>query len=285
MLDLALTLANADGKISGREVLLLNRQVDTWAHVGDAAQRRLRARLRLGIMYPPALSSLRSKTEKLPIAAREGLAQLLSALAVADGKLRPESVKHLEKVYALLEIESSKLYSQLHVASAAQEAGTGPRAKPSTDVFLIPEAPKISAATPKGKPKNEDFHLDAERVAALQSESERVTALLSKVFEDQDMQAPTATKSVERAAEKPVDDAHPGLLGLDSEHSLFLRALLARPTWSRAELSDVAADMELMLDGALEQINEASLDTFDSLIAEGDDPIEVARELMENVSA
>jgi hypothetical protein len=75
------------------------------------------------------------------------------------------------------------------------------------------------------------------------------------------------------------------LLGLDPEHSAFLRVLLTRPSWSRAELGEVAADMELMLDGALERVNEATLDTLDNRIAEGDDPIEIDQDLMENASA
>jgi uncharacterized tellurite resistance protein B-like protein len=116
MLDLAITLANADGKISGREVQFLNRQVDAWAHVGDSAQRRLRARLRLGIVYPPSLASLRSKIEPLPAEAKVGLGKLLSALALADGTLAPAAVKHLEKVYGLLGIEASALYRELHGA-------------------------------------------------------------------------------------------------------------------------------------------------------------------------
>jgi hypothetical protein len=40
-----------------------------------------------------------------------------------------------------------------------------------------------------------------------------------------------------------------------------------------------------MLDGALERINEAALEKFDARIAEGDDPIEIARDLMESVCA
>jgi hypothetical protein len=50
-------------------------------------------------------------------------------------------------------------------------------------------------------------------------------------------------------------------------------------------LGEVAADMELMLDGALERVNEATLDTLDNRIAEGDDPIEIDQDLMENASA
>jgi uncharacterized tellurite resistance protein B-like protein len=268
MLDLAITLANADGKISGRELQFLNAQVDAWSHVGAAAQRRLRARLRLGSVYPPTLSSLKSRIEPLPVAARAALGKLLSALALADGELRPATVKHLERLYDLLGIEASALYGQLHRATAAADhVEAPPRAK-----------------SPGGS------RLDAARVAALQAESERVTALLSKVFEEQEQlssaaesQAPAVVPA--ENVEPEVTDREPRLLGLDPEHSAFLRVLMTRPSWSRAEVGDIAADMELMLDGALERVNEAALDTFEQRIAEGDDPIEIARELLEEVSA
>ena len=82
-----------------------------------------------------------------------------------------------------------------------------------------------------------------------------------------------------------MEEKTPRMLGLDPEHSAFLRVLLTRPSWTRAELADIAADMELMLDGALERVNEGALDAHDNRIAEGDDPIEIAQDLMEGVSA
>jgi uncharacterized tellurite resistance protein B-like protein len=295
MLDLAITLANADGKISGREVQFLNRQVDAWAHVGDSAQRRLRARLRLGIVYPPSLASLRSKIEPLPAEAKVGLGKLLSALALADGTLAPAAVKHLEKVYGLLGIEASALYRELHVASAASDR----QARGVTASRLVersaPEPVKGLSATvpslhvPKRAQALGGFQLDPARVAALQVESERVTAMLSKVFEDQESMASVATVPLPSPALDDTEAESHGresrLLGLDPEHSAFLRVLLTRPSWSRAELGEVAADMELMLDGALERVNEATLDTLDNRIAEGDDPIEIDQDLMENASA
>lgn len=273
MLDLAITLANADGRISGREVQFLNRQVDAWSHVGATAQRRLRARLRLGIVYPPTLASLKGRIEPLPTNAREALAKLLSTLALADGKLHPSAVKHLEKVYQLLGLEASALYGELHVASAAAEPKAEPRglSEPATS------APKSRAEG--------GLKLDAARIADLQRDSARVTAMLSKVFEEQEPVAPVATPSREEQVESDLDAKTPRLLGLDPEHSAFLRVLLTRPSWTRAELADIAADMELMLDGALERVNEAALDAYDNRIADGDDPIEIAQDLMENVSA
>ena len=284
MLDLAITLANADGRISGREVQFLNRQVDAWSHVGAMAQRRLRARLRLGIVYPPTLASLKSRLEPLPIAARAGLAKLLSALALADGKLAPAAVKHLEKVYQHLGIEASTLYSELHVASAASDSKIPARTVESSEQQRKPIAAELSVPQPVVKSKAPGLGLDVARIAALQAESERVTAILAKVFDDQEPQDAVAAESVTHADESDSQEKAGALLGLDAEHSAFLRALLTRSRWSRAELVDIAADMELMLDGALERVNEAALDRFDACIAEGDDPVEIAQDLMESAS-
>jgi hypothetical protein len=109
--------------------------------------------------------------------------------------------------------------------------------------------------------------------------------LLTKVFEEQEPAPPAAVAPAEETQDPDAIEATPCLLGLDAEHSAFLRVLLNRPLWSRSELADIATDMELMLDGALERINEVSLDAFEGRITEGDDPIEVAQDLMENVSA
>ncbi|ENC9555955.1 hypothetical protein ABLF39_001790, partial [Aeromonas hydrophila] len=65
--------------------------------------------------------------------------------------------------------------------------------------------------------------------------------------------------------------------------SQFLRALLARPEWARDDLSALANTMGLMLDGALEQINEVMLDHFDEMLIEGDDTIELNTDLLEQI--
>jgi hypothetical protein len=47
----------------------------------------------------------------------------------------------------------------------------------------------------------------------------------------------------------------------------------------------VAADLDLMLDGALEQLNEAAYDNYDIPFTEGDDPFEVSAEILEKLEA
>jgi hypothetical protein len=49
-------------------------------------------------------------------------------------------------------------------------------------------------------------------------------------------------------------------------------------------LEETASKMQIMLDGALERINEASFDLLGEPITEGDDPICVQQNILENVS-
>jgi hypothetical protein len=114
----------------------------------------------------------------------------------------------------------------------------------------------------------------------LQQDTARVSAMLSEIFTeevpDQDLQEPA----------EPAPEDQPALLpGLDEPHCAFARLLLTRPQWTRTELEDAAADLGLMLDGALEQINEAAFDALDAPLCEGDDPIDVDTELLEKIEA
>jgi hypothetical protein len=61
--------------------------------------------------------------------------------------------------------------------------------------------------------------------------------------------------------------------------------MLSRPQWSRAELEDAASDLELMLDGALEQVNDACFDMHDIPLSEGEDPIDIHPEAIEKIEA
>nr|WP_258178359.1 tellurite resistance TerB C-terminal domain-containing protein [Burkholderia multivorans] len=130
--------------------------------------------------------------------------------------------------------------------------------------------------------------LDSARIAALQKETARVSAMLADVFvEEQPAVQPPSIPSEPAEAEERGEGAQPvgSVIGLDETHSMFLRTLVSRASWSRVELSSVAADLDLMLDGAIEQINEAALDHWNEPITDGDDPVEVNRELAQRLEA
>src|SRR3546814_6430671 len=95
---------------------------------------------------------------------------------------------------------------------------------------------------------------------------------LAGIFQDE-LPEP-ASNPVEPVPDEAMEpEASTKILALDEAHSSLVRLLLSRPSWSRAELLDAASDLDLMLDGALERINEASFDVNDAPLIEGDDPL------------
>ena len=122
--------------------------------------------------------------------------------------------------------------------------------------------------------------LDHERIAELQRETAEVSALLAKVFTDD--QVDESEQLVDVA--ESVQESSADIDGLDLEHSAFLRLLISRTEWSRSELEAAASDMELMLDGALEQINDMAFERFDMPVTEGDDPVEINTDILEELA-
>ena len=270
-LDLASAVASADGDSSTEEVTLLAQHIDSWSHLSVAHRKRLKAHLQIQIQQPPTLASLKKKLDPLAVGAKRAIASFLAHLAQADGNVSPSEVKLLERVYKALQLDSQLLYSDLHGAAAGASNAS---IKRETNTSQSEHGTQISTNA------NHGFVLNHERIAELQRETAAVSALLAQVFtDDQVEKAEQLVEAAEAAPESSADVA-----GLDLEHSAFLRLLISRPEWSRSELEAAASDMELMLDGALEQINDMAFERFDMPVTEGDDPIEINTDILEELA-
>jgi len=188
------------------------------------------------------------------------LAMSLCSL-VADGKTSAAEVRLLEQIYRALELDPKLLYTHLH--RGAQQIG-GPDSRRS----LIPS-------------ETTTLTVDTERLAALRRETDQVSALLAEVFADEGppgIPQPETISPVLPLSESSGDILLPGL---DAKHQQFLADLLAKESWTREELQCMAAHSQIMLDGALERINDAAFDLFGEPVTEGDDPVYVQQKILE----
>lgn len=273
-LDLASAMAAADGEISATKAALLQRHIDSWNHLTISHRKRLKAHLAIKLKQPPALTGLKKKLEPLLPETRRAIARLLSHLAQSDGEATPAEVKLLEKVYKALSLDVQAVYTDLHGASG----GASLRPLP------VQLAPAGGGKTSDQSVPAAGFALDASRIAQLQQETAEVSSILADVFSDD--QEPYAPEPPVADVAEPEEGSAGALLpGLDSEHAAFFRLLLTSQYWSREELEAIASDMELMLDGALEQINDAAFDAFDIPATEGDGPVEINPELLEKLAS
>lgn len=274
-LDLASAVAAADRVTSSEEMAQLGRHIDSWTHLGAGHLKRLKAHLQIQILQPPTLASLKKKLSPLNADAKRAMARFLAHLAQADGNVSPQEVRLLERVYKTLELDPQLLYGDLHGAALTpgKNVSTAPRFGEVHSSHQAGEIPGNSAAT-------QSFNLDMDKIAQLQRETAVVSALLAEVFSDEFPEPPAIVDSIK---DQPTDHAAT-VHGLDTEHSAFLRIIVSRREWSRQELEDVATDMELMLDGALEQINDMAFERFDMPVSEGDDPIEINPDILEELA-
>ena len=254
-LQLAAACACADGHFHTLEIALLKSEIDSWTHLVPTERERLHAHLQYLIAAPPTLAGLRTKLALMPAAAKESLATLMATLVQTDGVVTPEEVKFLEKAYRVLGVETARVFSDVHAAGSAPAGGAS-----------------------KGFASG--FRLDKTRIAALQRDTEHVSALLSKIFTEET--PPEAEPEAEPS--KALGAPSVWALSLDDPHTVFAQLLLSRAQWTRSELEDAAADLDLMLDGALEQINDAAFDAFDAPLCEGDETVDVNTELLEKLA-
>lgn len=258
-LELASAVASTDGEFSSQEMAYLRERVLTWSHLTPNHIQRLLAHLHLLVEAPVSLASLKKKLEPLDAAAKGAIAEFMATVAQSDGSVTPAEIKMLEKVYKALGVESKKVFSDVH-AAAGDKLGV---------------VPEVATAGLK---------LDPARIAALQQDTARVSALLAAIFTDAETPEVTTPAAIQEEDDSALDGSA-ALLGLDEAHSSFARLLLSRPHWARAELQDAASDLDLMLDGALERLNEAAFDSHDIPFTEGDDPVEVSPEILEKIEA
>ncbi len=263
---LAAILALADGHASDEEAAAVDRLIGRWAGLSPNSQARLRAVYRLMLQQPPTLLTLKARLEALPMADRKQVASALTQMAASDGVVSPEEVKLLERIYRILTLEAQMLYADLHSASNCYRS-------------------RSSQALPSPVNDSSAQFLDPSRLTRLRQQSSEVSELLAGVFAEE--ADPVPVVPAPQFANVPVQQqlasglgASP-LPGLTPRDQLFVTLLVSKSTWSREELLRSAAEMQIMLDGTLERINEAALDRLGDFLIEGDDPIYVQQILLE----
>jgi TerB-C domain/Tellurite resistance protein TerB len=265
MLQMASAVASAANNFNQAEVTLILSHIHAKLDITELERYRLAARLCLFRASPLNRTGLKKRIEALDSLARNAIGAFLLQVVLADGVIDPREVRVLESLFSLMGLDRASLYSKLHNLEAQQGSNS-----PTVDASSTHQP---SAAETSGSAA---IWLDSTKIAAIEEDSAKVSTLLEQVFAD----------AGSRPDEMPIEDYQgkqpvSSMLDLDIDHAGLLHALLLRAQWSRAELEEVCTDRGLMLDGAIERINEAAFSRFDQALIQGDDPIDINSELMQ----
>ena len=254
-ITLGMLVAQADGVVSESEETALKAVIAETEGLTEGDRARLRANLTWMKSEALTLGRLRSQLRDASAAERERIAFLAVSVAGADGRIDPVEVRLLEKLYRTLALETSGLYDDLNnLGAELEEPAGGSEASGSGQEA---EAP--------------GFRLDPTKISTITEKTAEVSQILGSVFEYEEEPEP-----------EPDEESLDGEFeGLDRRHGMLLAELLKAESWTRGDFEKLARQFDLMPDGALETLNDWSLEAFDETLVDEGEPLAVNREILE----
>jgi hypothetical protein len=296
----------------------LKAQVQGWNHLTAAHLSRLQGQVALLVPNPNVLKTLKKRLQSVSPTTKEPLVALITGVALAQGELTPVALQSLEKLYKAMSLDAAKVFSDVHAHATSGPRKARTRATPAHgDAVMdgasgelgLDEAPAFVLDTAKIASLQQESNKVAVLLAGIFSDDEptplKVSAPVApdaltaadNVPSEQVLEGAETLETVTDAASESVQvsgtteptfgktlaaaTVPPILPGLDEAHDIFARKLLTQSQWATSELQAIADGLGLMLEGALERINDASFDTHDTPFTEGDDPLEVNPDILE----
>lgn len=269
LLHLAVAVAAADGTVSDAEQHHLRDRVAQALALTEQERLRLSAHLRWLVKETPSVTSLRSRIASLTSSQRDAIADFIVSIAGADGRIDPEEIKTLTKIFPLLGLAAEDVYSHVHGMAAGVPA-PGPKGvtggEPTVPAEIHGSPPASSASGP--------VRLNLDLVRAKLMESAQIGAILEEALVGAD-DAPELHGT-------PQTPPSPTARGAQKE---LLTRLVDHSKWPRLEFERLTAELRLLPDGAIDALNEAAFDKCGTPVIEGDDPLTIdlaiARELIQ----
>ncbi|CAI1902999.1 Tellurite resistance protein [Serratia fonticola] len=251
-LRLGAMVAMIDNSLDQAEQKVLENAINNNTGFTDDEKRSLHAYLTWQLHTPANMTGMKSRIELLGAAEKSAVGKVIVSVACSDGRISPAEIKQLEKIYSSLGLDPLSVSTTIHHHSTIEKAPVS----------------SVSASQ-----STAEFTLDANVLAHHESATDDVRKLLNTIFTEDETELPESD---------PVSTTEAG--GLDPAHDQLYRRLLEKEQWSRKEATELCGNLNLMLGGALEVINDWSYAVVDApVLDDADDDIwvdlEIAKEL------
>ena len=214
------------------------------------------------LRIPQSTAGLKQRLSEVSTAEKIAISHILISVAHADGYIDPKEITQLEKFYTTLGLDKMQVASDIHALAASSGPVTVDLRDQDTS-FTIPK-PTTEPATKIG------FSLNDELIRILEEETRQVKGVLEGIFSDQ---------AEEEADAGPVPSLvqHPSppLNALDEVHQNLFNSLLTQEIWDRSAIHEMCKELGLMVDGAMEVLNEWAFDNANAPLIDDGDPVYV----------
>ncbi|MEE1999951.1 TerB N-terminal domain-containing protein [Alkalimonas sp. MEB108] len=251
-LRLGAMVATADNTIANDEELVLRRLIEHDDKLSPTEKNSLSAYLTWRLNTPANTTGLSARIETLTSHQIEFLKKFIISIALADGSVDTAEIKQIEKIYSALGLDKSLVASDIHNLSTIRKS-----------------ASRQSTGSPT---HSEEFVLDDEILAMHESDTSDAKSMLENIFAAEDEPEPIKTT--------PVVDHQDGL---DSAHRALFDALIEKAMWPRHDLHELCGKLGLMVDGAIEKINDWAYEKVDAPVLDDNGDIYVDMDIVEEL--
>ena len=247
---LAVLIAQADTVLHEKERNLVNELIDQDEKLYENEKISLQSFFLWCMNSPNNTAGLKQQIETMNDSNKSHFRKILIQIALADGKIESAEIKQLEKIYTMLDLDKSLIPSDLH------QYGTQKNINKTSNI--------VTSLKPS-------FTLDYQVLAQHESETKEVQSLLDSIF---------SGDSIED--EKPEVLVQEQVLqnGLDSQHSELFEMLIQKEKWLRDDIKEICAKLNLMVEGAIETINDWAYDLVDAPVLEDDGDIYIDQDVV-----
>lgn len=245
-------VATIDGTVDHSEKIALQTLINHDDKLSPSEKNSLNAYLTWRLNAPVNNTGLKARIEKLGVPQLEFLKKFILSIAFADGKIDASEIKQIEKLYSSLGLDKSLVTSDIHAFASSKQ----PISATSKDV-------SIDKST---------FQLDESILAMHESDTNDAKSVLASIFavDEEDELEVRSTADVEEE-------------GLGNPYKELFETLIAKESWPRKEVHELCSKLNIMVDGALETINDWAYDKVDAPVLDDDGDIYVDLEIVEEL--
>lgn len=251
-LRLGVMVATIDDIVDHDEEQTLRNLIEHDDKLSPAEKNSLSAYLTWRLNSPANTVGLSARIELLNATQIEFLKKFIISIALADGKVDATEIKQIEKLYTSLGLDKSLVASDIHNVTTTWKSTSFTRSNVDQN--------------------KEIFQLDEDILAMHESDTSDAKSMLANIFAVED--EPEREQTSQLATQQE---------GLDMTHKALFDQLITKAAWARNDVHELCSNLKLMIDGAIETINDWAYEKVDAPVLDDDGDIYIDLEIVEEL--